>query len=71
MQTNSRPRKSRYVVRDRAGRALRETDSKLVAWWVWFNNRNDGATAHDRLSWIEDEKSWLRCGDLPPEHRAH
>jgi hypothetical protein len=54
-------REPRYVVRDREGRALRETESKLTAWWVWFSNRRDGATAHDRRNWIEDEKSWLRC----------
>jgi hypothetical protein len=71
MEATLRHRKPRYVVRDSAGRVLRETDSRLTAWWVWFRNRRDGATAHDRLSWIEDEKSWLRCGDLPPEKRAH
>lgn len=70
MEATLRPRKRRYVVRDRAGRALRNTESKLVAWWVWFRNRADGATAHDRRSWIERDKSWLRCGDLPPEKRA-
>lgn len=63
--------KPRYVVRDRTGHVLRETDSKLAAWLAWFRGRRDGATAHDRRSWIEDEKRWLRCGDLPPEQRAN
>lgn len=63
--------KPRYVVRDRAGYALRETDSRLVAWWSWFRRRSDGATAHDRRSWVEDNRSWLRCGDLPPEKRVN
>lgn len=71
METTPRPHKPRYVVRDRAGRLLRETDARLIAWWVWFKSRSAGATAHDRISWIEDEKSWLRCGDLPPEQRAN
>ncbi len=67
----TRPSKSRYVVRDRKGHAVRETDSKLVAWWVWFRGRNDGATAYDRRSWIEDNESWLRCGDLPSAKREN
>jgi hypothetical protein len=63
--------KARYVVRDRTGHALLETDSRLVAWWSWFRRRGAGATAHDRRSWVEDDRSWLRCGDLPPGKRVN
>ncbi|WP_156432568.1 hypothetical protein [Burkholderia sp. MSMB1498] len=63
--------KPRYVIRDRTGHALLETDSRLVAWWAWFRSRRDGATAHDRRSWVEDDRNWLRCGDLPPGQRAN
>lgn len=71
MNTTTKARKPRYVVRNRDGHVLRETDSRLIAWWVWFRARSDGATAHDRRNWIEDSKSWLRCGDLPSGQRAN
>lgn len=57
----TRQRKARYVVRDSAGDAIRETDSRFIAWWTWFRRRSTGVTAHDRLSWIDDERRWLRC----------
>lgn len=62
-------RRIRYVVRDKTGRKIKETDSRIIAWLTWFARRSEGATAHDRFSWIEDEKSWLRCGDLTPDQR--
>lgn len=61
--------KPRYVIRDRSGRALGETNSRLVAWWTWFRSRKDGATAHDRRSWVEAGHRWLRRGDLPLQSR--
>lgn len=65
MNTSARQRKPRYIVRDSAGLAIRETDSRFVAWWTWVRRRSAGVTAHDRLSWIDDERSWLRTeGDL-------
>ena len=71
LSTAMKARKLRYIVRNREGNSLRETDSRLIAWWVWFRARSDGATAHDRRSWVEDRKSWLRCGDLPSGHCAN
>ncbi len=65
--TTSKPR---YVVRDAQGDAVRETESRFFAWWVWFRRRNFDYTAHDRRSWVEDESSWLRCGDLPAAKRV-
>ena len=62
---------TRSVVRDRVGHAMRATESRLIAWWTWFRSRSDGATAHDRRSWIEDDRRWIRCGDLPPGQRAN
>jgi hypothetical protein len=66
-----RPRKPRYVVRAPSGAAIYQSDNRCAAWWAWFRNRQGGATAYDRLMWIEDKKSWLRCGDLPREERIN
>jgi hypothetical protein len=66
-----RQRKPRYVVRAPSGAAIYQSDNRWAAWWAWFRNRQGGATAHDRLMWIEDKKSWLRCGDLPREKRIN
>lgn len=64
IETTIRPRKSRYVVRDATGKVLSETDNRFVACWAWLRDRRNGAQAHDRLRWIEDERSWLRAGDM-------
>ncbi|ASL48857.1 hypothetical protein bAD24_p00780 (plasmid) [Burkholderia sp. AD24] len=64
IESTIRPRKSRYVVRDAAGRVLSETDNRFFACWAWLRNRRNGAQAHDRLSCIEDERSRLRAGDM-------
>lgn len=69
-----RQRKPRYEVRDESGEMLRATDSRLMAWWTWFRRRRQGATAHDRLSWVVDERSWLRsegCMTAGAVHRHH
>ncbi len=57
-----RTRKPRYAVCDTAGAIMLETESRLRAWWTWLMNRKAGAFAYDRRGWIEDPKSWLRCG---------
>jgi hypothetical protein len=65
----ARQRKPRYVIRAPSGVAIYQSDNRWAAWWAWFHHRQGGATAHDRLMWIKDKKSWLRCGDLPREER--
>ncbi|HDR9474395.1 hypothetical protein [Burkholderia multivorans] len=69
MPRTDRRSRQRYVVRDRAGRPLCETGWRVAAWFVWLAHRSSGATAHDRFSWIVDDKSWLRCGDMPCQER--
>lgn len=50
----------RYVVRDRDGHRLRETNWLFVAWWVWFWRRSDGVRAHDRDGYIQyPAGSWV------------
>ena len=50
----------RYVVKDANGAALRETNSRIIAWLAWRRNRAAAAVAYDRMRWFEDDKSWLR-----------
>jgi hypothetical protein len=57
----------RYVLRDRYGHPLRETNWRFVGWCSWFYRRSDGVTAHDRDGDEYVADSWVQGGDMPPD----
>lgn len=57
-------KKKRYIVMVEE-KTIYRGNQRLLAWLVWFLNRNNKALAYDCGVWIVEPSYWLRIG--PPK----